>query len=172
MNCWSSNLQAYTGLSIHHHHKTNTCSMSVISLNNIIQYCMWLSIKIKPTLEEPMKACKVSALILGGWSVSHSSCFTPHKDPVHTVQDAGWTPQQVWKGVGVYENISEHSLEAYLSKLFQRTQQRCHEPISCKILAFKTSRNFPNNDMMWGSAEQRDTQTTLQSTAKQTCNLS
>jgi hypothetical protein len=49
-----------------------------------------------------------SALIAGGWSVSYSSCFTPLKDPVPTVQDAGWTPQQISKAVGVYENISEH----------------------------------------------------------------
>jgi hypothetical protein len=55
--------------------------------------------------------------------------------------------------VGVYE----HSLEAYLSELFAKTQHRCYEPISCKILALKTSRNFPNYDMMWGSAEQRYT---------------
>jgi hypothetical protein len=56
----------------------------------------------------------------------------------------------------VYENTSELSLEAYLSKVFARTQHRCHEPISCKILDSKASRNFPNSDMMWGSAEQRD----------------
>jgi hypothetical protein len=57
-------------------------------------------------------------LIAGEWSMSHASCFTPHKDPVHTVQDNWWAAQQAWKGVGVYENISEHSLGAYLSKLF------------------------------------------------------
>jgi hypothetical protein len=95
-----------------------------------------------------------SALIAGRWLMSCSSCFTSHKDPVHTVQDNGRAPQQVWKGVGVYENISEHPLEAYISKVFARIQHRCHEPISCKILDSKPSKYFPNSDMLWGSAEQ------------------
>jgi hypothetical protein len=72
----------------------------------------------------------------------------------------------------VYENIYQHSLETYLSKVYARTQHRCHETISCKILDFKTSRNLPNSDMMWGSAEQRDAQTCPHPIAQQTCALS
>jgi hypothetical protein len=75
-------------------------------------------------------------------------------------------------GSGVYENISEHSLDAYVSKVSARTQHRRHVPISCKILDSKTSRNFPTNDIMWVSDEQRDTQKSLLPTAQQTCDLS
>jgi hypothetical protein len=89
-----------------------------------------------------------SALNAGGWSTPHASCHTPHKDAVAVVQDAGWAPEPVWTDVVLRENISEHSSEAYLSKVFARTKHRCHKAISFKILDSKTSRNFPNSDMM------------------------
>jgi hypothetical protein len=49
----------------------------------------------------------------------------------------------------MYVNVSEHSLEAYLSKVFARTQHRYYEPTSCKILVSKTSRalTFSNDTM-------------------------
>jgi hypothetical protein len=31
----------------------------------------------------------------GGWSAPHPSCFTPGKDPVPIVQEAGWAPGSV-----------------------------------------------------------------------------
>ena len=34
----------------------------------------------------------------GGWSASRSRRFTPGKDPVPIVQEAGWAPGQVWQG--------------------------------------------------------------------------
>ena len=38
------------------------------------------------------------ALAGGGWSTPHPGCFTPGKDPVPTVQEAGWALGPVWMG--------------------------------------------------------------------------
>jgi hypothetical protein len=32
------------------------------------------------------------------WSASGPGRFTPEKDPVHIVQEAGWAPGPVWTG--------------------------------------------------------------------------
>jgi len=37
-----------------------------------------------------------SALDGGGWSMPHLGYFTPGKDPVFIVQEAGQTPGQAW----------------------------------------------------------------------------
>ena len=37
-----------------------------------------------------------SALEEGGWSTPRSGRFTPGKDPVPIVQEAGWAPGQMW----------------------------------------------------------------------------
>ena len=37
-----------------------------------------------------------SALDVGGWSAPRPDRFTPGKDPVPIVQEAGWTPGPVW----------------------------------------------------------------------------
>ena len=34
----------------------------------------------------------------GGWSAPHPGRFTPGKDPVSIVQEAGWAPGPVWTG--------------------------------------------------------------------------
>ena len=39
-----------------------------------------------------------SALDGGGWSSSPPAAFTPGKDPVHIVQEAGRAPGPVWTG--------------------------------------------------------------------------
>ena len=39
----------------------------------------------------------------GGWSTPCPGRFTPEKDPVPTVQEAGWDPGSVWTGA---ENLS------------------------------------------------------------------
>jgi hypothetical protein len=39
----------------------------------------------------------------GGWSTPGPSCFTPGKNLVPTVQEAGWAPGPVWTGV---ENLA------------------------------------------------------------------
>jgi hypothetical protein len=44
-----------------------------------------------------------SALDEGGWSTSCPGRFTPRKDPVLIVWDAGWAPGPVWK---VTENLA------------------------------------------------------------------
>ena len=41
---------------------------------------------------------------LGARSTLRPGRFTPKKDPVPTVQEAGWAPGQVWGGVGA-ENL-------------------------------------------------------------------
>ena len=38
-----------------------------------------------------------------GWSTSRIGRFTSEKDPVPTVQEAGWSPEPVWTGA---ENFS------------------------------------------------------------------
>jgi hypothetical protein len=32
----------------------------------------------------------------GGWSAPRPGCFTPGKDPIPIVQEAGWAPGPVW----------------------------------------------------------------------------
>jgi hypothetical protein len=44
-----------------------------------------------------------SALDRGGWSTARLSRFTPGKDPVPIVQEAGWAPGPVWTGA---ENLT------------------------------------------------------------------
>jgi len=39
-----------------------------------------------------------SALDGGGWSASRPAAFTPGKDPLPIVQEAGWGPGPVWTG--------------------------------------------------------------------------
>ena len=38
------------------------------------------------------------ALDGGEWSAARPGCFTPGKDPVPKVQEAGWAPGPVWTG--------------------------------------------------------------------------
>ena len=46
-----------------------------------------------------------SALDGGGWSAPRPGRFTPRKDPVPIVQEAGWAPGPVWTGA---ENLAPH----------------------------------------------------------------
>jgi len=41
----------------------------------------------------------------GGWLTPRAGRFTPRKDPVPIVQEAGWTPVTVWTGA---ENLAPH----------------------------------------------------------------
>jgi len=38
-----------------------------------------------------------------GWSTSRPVHFTPGQDPVPIVQEAGWAPEQIWRGA---ENLA------------------------------------------------------------------
>jgi hypothetical protein len=38
----------------------------------------------------------VTSTVGGGWSAPRSGRFTPGKDPVPIVQEAGWAPELVW----------------------------------------------------------------------------
>ena len=42
----------------------------------------------------------------GGWSTPRPGRFTPGKDPVPVVQEAGWAPGPVWMGA---ENLAPHT---------------------------------------------------------------
>ena len=64
-------------------------------------------VKVKFTLEQALKAQRgekrysstlslTSALDGGRWSTPHSGRFTPRKDLVPIVQEAGWAPGPVW----------------------------------------------------------------------------
>ena len=37
-----------------------------------------------------------------GWSTPRLGCFTPGKDPVHIVQEAGWVPRLVWTDMKIF----------------------------------------------------------------------
>ena len=75
----------------------------------------WLKVKVKVTLVQALRlctdrtACRGSRVIAlpfhdhstrRGWGVSitHRALFTPGKDPVPIVQEAGWAPGPVWTG--------------------------------------------------------------------------
>ena len=50
-----------------------------------------------------------SALRWGGWSAPHPGRFTPGKDPVLIVQEAGWAPGPVWTGA---ENLASTGIRS------------------------------------------------------------
>jgi len=66
-----------------------------------------VKVKVNFTLEQTTKAqrgvCLTSALDGGGWSTSRPGRFTPGKDPVPIVQEAGWAPGPVRTGA---ENLA------------------------------------------------------------------
>jgi hypothetical protein len=47
-------------------------------------------------VEVSLYSCSASALGGDGWSAPRPGRFTPGKDPVPIVQDAGWAPGPVW----------------------------------------------------------------------------
>jgi hypothetical protein len=72
----------------------------------IIHISCTLKINVKFILEQTTKAHRRSrgvALLLlnlgarwGGWSMPHPVHFTPSKDPVSTLKEAGWALRLVW----------------------------------------------------------------------------
>ena len=59
--------------------------------------------RYSPTLSRPRH------LDGGGWSAPRLGCFTPGKDPVPIVQEAGWAPEPVWMGS---ENLSPSGIRS------------------------------------------------------------
>jgi len=39
--------------------------------------------------------------MVGGWSAPRPGRFTPRKEPVPIVQEAGWATRQVWAGAKI-----------------------------------------------------------------------
>ena len=50
-----------------------------------------------------------SVLDEGGWSTPHPGRFTPGKDPVPILQEAGWAPGPVWTGA---ENLASTGIRS------------------------------------------------------------
>jgi len=55
-----------------------------------------------------------SALDGGGWSTPRPGRFTPGKDPVSNVQEAGWAPGPVWTGA---EILSPTGIRVYTENI-------------------------------------------------------
>ena len=77
-----------------------------------------VKVKVKFTLEQTTKAkgssrgiavLLTSALDVGGWSTPRPGRFTPGKDPVFIVQEAGWASGPVWTGV---ENLAHTGIRS------------------------------------------------------------
>ena len=49
-----------------------------------------------------------SVLHLGEWSTPHPGRFTPGKEPVLIVLEAGWAPGPIWTGT---ENLAQPEME-------------------------------------------------------------
>ena len=62
-----------------------------------------------------------SALDRGGWSTPRPGRFTPGKDPVSIVQEAGWAPGPVWTGA---ENLAPHQDRPARSQSLYRLSYR------------------------------------------------
>ena len=67
-----------------------------------------------------------SALDAGGWSAPRPGHFTPGKDPVPIVQEAGWAPGPVWTGA---ENLAPTGIRSphrpVRSESLYRLSYRC-----------------------------------------------
>ena len=59
--------------------------------------------KVQRGVEDSITLSLTSALDGGGWSTPRPGRFTPRKDPVPIVQEAGWAPGPVWTGA---ENLA------------------------------------------------------------------
>jgi hypothetical protein len=68
-------------------------------------YVTLVKVKVKVPLTDPKAQREgrgIAVLFLdlgtrrGGWSAPRPGCFTPRKDPVPIVQEAGWAPGPVW----------------------------------------------------------------------------
>ena len=67
-----------------------------------------------------------SALDVGGWPTPRPGRFTPGKEPIPIVQEAGWVPETVWMGAEkrTPTEIRSPDHPAHSETLYQITQ--CH----------------------------------------------
>jgi hypothetical protein len=73
-----------------------------------MKFIVIVEVKVKVTLEQTTKAQRgarviavpslTAALDGEGWSTPRPGRFTPEKDPVPIVWEAGWAPVPVWTG--------------------------------------------------------------------------
>jgi len=52
----------------------------------------------------------------GGWSMPGPGCFTPGRDPVPIIQEAGWAPGLVWTGA---KNLAPPGFNHWTIQLYQ-----------------------------------------------------
>jgi hypothetical protein len=61
----------------------------------------------------------------GGWSTPRAGRFTPGKDPVPIVQEAGWAPGPVWTGA---ENLAPTGFRSPDRPARSESPYRLHYP--------------------------------------------
>jgi hypothetical protein len=66
-------------------------------------YCLYKKVNVPRNRPEVLDGGRGVALLFvylgtrrGGWSAPRLDRFTPKKDPVPIVQEAGWAPEPVW----------------------------------------------------------------------------
>jgi len=102
-------------------HEKMGCLVYYISVNTVL-----IKVKVKCTLVQALRLCTGHTVHRGsrgiallfhdhgttrGWGVSITPrpLFTPGKDPVPIVQEAGWAPGPVWTGV---ENLAPSGIQS------------------------------------------------------------
>ena len=111
---WASLLKFFGRLRFLLRRRTLTISATQCQLSPLLQ-SMIKNVKVKVTLVQALKLCTGRTAHRGsrgialrfhdhstgmGWGVSVTprSLFTPGKDPLPNVQEAGWAPGPVWTG--------------------------------------------------------------------------
>jgi hypothetical protein len=90
-------------------------------------------VKVKFTLEQATKAQRgekrysstlslTSALDGGRWLTPHPGHFTPRKDPVPIVQEAGWAPGPVWMGISGIVLCNSNKTALVVRETFSRQE--------------------------------------------------
>jgi hypothetical protein len=118
---------------------SNTCNKWMVM--SIIQTCLkfWRK-KVKVTLVQALRLCTGCTAHRGsrgmttalGVSVTPRPFFTPRKDPVPIVQEAGWAPGPVWTGA---ENLAPTGIRSpycpALSQSLYRLRYPVHKILTC-----------------------------------------
>ena len=80
----------------------------------------------------------------GGWSTPRPGRFTPGKNPVPIVQEAGWAPGPVWMGA---ENLTSTGIQSLDHPAHSESLYRLSYPSPCKM---RSTYYFIISKMEWG----------------------